>query len=143
MSLAPFFRFDRNKERTDNRWSSVGCGRLERGNEPPQYLNLAQQTGTPCVGSTTEPTSTHVWQEPNMKTGLIIVGAVLAAVALCDARSPPRPQVCTADWKPVCGVDNKTYGNVCMAKAKQTAIQADRRTDGRQTIGVQKGSTEL
>lgn len=66
MSLAPFFRFDRNKERTDNRWSSVGCGRLERGNEPPQYLNLAQQTGTPCVGSTTEPTSTHVWQEPSM-----------------------------------------------------------------------------
>lgn len=55
MSLAPFFRFDRNKERTDNRWSSVGCGRLERGNEPPQYLNLAQQTGTP-----------HVWQEPSM-----------------------------------------------------------------------------
>lgn len=66
MSLAPFFRFDRNKERTDNRWSSVGCGRLERGNEPPQYLNLAQQFGTPCVGSTTEPTSTHVWQEPSM-----------------------------------------------------------------------------
>lgn len=57
-----------------------------------------------------------------MKTGLIIVGAVLAAVALCDARSPPRPQVCTADWKPVCGVDNKTYGNVCMAKAKYVDI---------------------
>lgn len=58
----------------------------------------------------------------DMKTGLIIVGAVLAAVALCDARSPPRPQVCTADWKPVCGVDNKTYGNVCMAKAKYVDI---------------------
>nr|XP_034339464.1 serine protease inhibitor dipetalogastin-like isoform X1 [Crassostrea gigas] len=60
--------------------------------------------------------------DTDMKTGLIIVGAVLAAVALCDARSPPRPQVCTTDWKPVCGVDNKTYGNVCMAKAKGVPI---------------------
>lgn len=53
-----------------------------------------------------------------MKSALIIVGVVLAAVALGDARSPPRPQVCTMDWRPVCGVDNKTYGNACMARAK-------------------------
>lgn len=53
-----------------------------------------------------------------MRSGLIIVGVVLAAVALSEARSPPRPEACTADWNPVCGVDNKTYGNACMARSK-------------------------
>lgn len=53
-----------------------------------------------------------------MRSGLIIVGVVLAAFAFSEARSPPGPQACTADWDPVCGVNNKTYGNACMARAK-------------------------
>jgi hypothetical protein len=29
----------------------------------------------------------------------------------------PRPEVCTQDFNPVCGVNHKTFGNACMAAA--------------------------
>jgi len=39
------------------------------------------------------------------------VGACEANVGTCADRS----EMCTRDWRPVCGCDGKTYGNACGA----------------------------
>ncbi|MGE5788187.1 MAG: Kazal-type serine protease inhibitor domain-containing protein, partial [Myxococcales bacterium] len=35
------------------------------------------------------------------------------------------PEVCTAMWKPVCGCDDKTYGNECAAALAGVAVASE------------------
>ena len=37
--------------------------------------------------------------------------------AACLTKPPDGPVMCTADWRPVCGCDGKTYANACNASA--------------------------
>jgi hypothetical protein len=36
-----------------------------------------------------------------------------------------RPELCTDDWRPVCGCDGKTYGNPCGAASAGQSVAYD------------------
>ena len=45
---------------------------------------------------------------------LIFAIMIIAPIQFIGAQ---QNSVCTKQWEPVCGVDNKTYGNICMLEA--------------------------
>ena len=59
-----------------------------------------------------------------MKKILFATFLVCAALAACksnkiskDCKGKPNPDcLCTEQYQPVCGCDNQTYGNACVAK---------------------------
>jgi len=61
---------------------------------------------------------------------LILLGAIIFAfiqkekvITLIKGLFGEKEEIaCTADWNPVCGVDNKTYSNECFAKAAKVQV---------------------
>ncbi len=68
----------------------------------------------------------------------IMSGAAIAASGSADIiiaqTTPPRPQVCTMEYKPVCARASngalKTYPNACHARADSATIVAQGPCDG-------------
>jgi hypothetical protein len=46
----------------------------------------------------------------------------LCGAADASSTCQPRPELCTGDYKPVCGCDGQTYGNACSAASSGTGV---------------------
>jgi hypothetical protein len=67
--------------------------------------------------------------EMNFSYGIIAIVGILAAISIGFISMDPnyvieprvvseeKSTVCTMQWDPMCGVDGKTYGNMCMLNA--------------------------
>ena len=75
--------------------------------ETPQSAICGGIAGTPCAN-------------PGDFCNIPISGQCGAAdqTGICT----PRPEVCTADFNPVCGCDGNTYGNACSAAAAGISV---------------------
>lgn len=72
----------------------------------------------------------------NFSYGVIAAVGVLVAISIGlisaspgDIPEPrqvsieePKPEVCTMQWDPMCGVDGETYGNMCMLDAADVKL---------------------
>ncbi|CAG7733868.1 unnamed protein product [Allacma fusca] len=64
----------------------------------------------------------------NSKIVLVLIfsflAAIIASTSAGPARDSCRPCMCTYDYKPVCGTNGRTYGNLCEFRCAQ---RCDRR----------------
>jgi ribonuclease Z len=64
----------------------------------------------------TNPNSICIDQDAAQRWSELGIAEIVGEI-LMTAFEEKKPEVCTMQWDPVCGVDGKTYGNMCMLEA--------------------------
>lgn len=88
------------------------------GRTPPAPVVIKADTGATCGGIAA--------LQCGAETDYCALPAkACREIADASGTCTPRPEVCTMDYTPVCGCDDKTYSNACQAAASGISVAYD------------------
>jgi hypothetical protein len=99
----------------------LGCGSYDAHESTPEPTTDAA-AGVAAPPDEEEESETACKNNEDCATGEFCA----KALGDCDGEGTckTKPEICTHNWDPVCGCDDKTYGNSCAAAAKGVNVAA-------------------
>jgi hypothetical protein len=100
----------------------LGCGSYDAREAVPETRSGAPAAGVAETAAEKEEAATVCGKNEDCATDEYCA----KAIGDCDGDGTckTRPEICTHNWDPVCGCDDKTYSNGCSAAAKGVNVAA-------------------